>query len=92
MSRLELQCNIECQVQHDEELDTKHQYEDEANESDNDFIDDSEPDESNSSAADMARTTIRSFRNRETWQQLRDTHCPLCNDMRTVLRSLLQMD
>lgn len=73
-------------------LDTKHQYEDEANESDNDFIDDSEPDESNSSAADMARTTIRSLRNRVTWKQLRDTHCPLCNDMRTVLRSLLQMD
>ena len=72
-------------------LDERREYEDEAEESDADFIDDDEPDESDSDAADMTHAACNALRNR---QSFRDTAlgCPLCQDMRVVMRHLLGLE
>ena len=73
------------------DLDEKQQYEDEAEESDADFIDDDEPDESSEDAAQQVRHACAALRNRSSWQsQL--SPCPMCADLQTVLRSLLGLD
>jgi hypothetical protein len=71
----------------------KHYYEDEAQESDNAFIDDDDvdPDESNSEAAEMTREVISSMRNRQQWKRSQELPCRLCNDLRHVLRYLLDL-
>jgi hypothetical protein len=67
----------------------KHHYEDEAEESDMaDFIND-EPDEEDIDAIAMTKTTINALRNRRTWQES-EFQCPLCADMRVILRTLLR--
>ncbi len=65
----------------------KHELEDEAAESDNNFIDD-DPDESDSDAAAMVQQEARALRNRTNWKE-NHTACWLCKDMRAVLRHLL---
>jgi hypothetical protein len=72
---------------------TKHYYEDEAHESDDAFIDDDDvdPDESNSEAAEMTREVISSMRNRQQWKRSQELPCRLCNDLRHVLRYLLDL-
>jgi hypothetical protein len=66
-------------------------YEDEAEESDvDDFIDD-EPDEEDEHAKKMTKRAINALRNRRQWQES-EFQCPLCEDMRVVLRHLLQLD
>jgi hypothetical protein len=74
----------------DGSLDQKHQYEDEAAESSIcDFIDDEEePDESDADAQEMTRTTCNALRNRRNWKET-EFQCPLCADLRVVLRHLL---
>jgi hypothetical protein len=84
-------CTLKQQQGHTE-LDSKALYEDEAEESDNDFINDGEVDESDSVAAEMATETIHSLRNRQTWNNMQELQCRLCNDMRVVLRHLLGME
>ena len=78
------------------EEDEKTRYEDEAEESDdNDFIDDEddenddEPDESDDDVKDMAKTTFAALRNRRKWKES-EFQCPLCADLRVVLRHLLK--
>jgi hypothetical protein len=79
-------------TQNDDALDFKHRYEDEAEESDNDFIDDDdEVDESSSDAQIEARAAIRGLRNRQTWKETHLT-CALCQDMRVVFRHLLGLE
>ncbi len=71
----------------------KHKYEDDAEESDMDsFIDDEEPDESDSEAQQMVFKTAKSLRNRRSWRTHEVTACALCNDMRIVLGHLLGID
>jgi hypothetical protein len=69
----------------------KNEYEDEAEESDmdDDFIDDAEPDESNDEAQALARETCDALRNRRKWKET-EFECPLCADLRVVLRHLLK--
>ena len=71
--------------------DTKNEYEDEAEESENDddFIDDAEPDESDEEAKVMTRETCESLRNRRKWKES-EFECPLCADIRAILRLLLK--
>jgi hypothetical protein len=52
-------------------------YEDEAQESDNDFIDDSDVDESDSDAVDLAKQLSSKLKNRKSWMELSST-CPTC--------------
>jgi hypothetical protein len=65
----------------------KHELEDEAAESDINFIDD-DPDESDSDAAAMVRRESRALRSRTNWKE-HQMSCMLCKDMRAVLRHLL---
>ena len=70
----------------------KHQFEDEAEESSiEDFIDDEEeePDESDADAQEMTRATCDALRNRRNWKEA-EFQCPLCADLRVVLRHLLR--
>ena len=69
----------------------KNEYEDEAEESDmdDDFIDDAEPEESNDEAQALARETCDALRNRRKWKET-EFECPLCADLRVVLRHLLK--
>jgi hypothetical protein len=69
----------------------RHEFEDEAEESDENFIDDEEPDESDSDAADMTHAACNALRNRKTFQDI-SWGCPLCQDMRVVMRHLLGLD
>ena len=72
--------------------DEKQQYEDEAEESSMcDFIDDGEeePDESDPDAQEMTRTACDALRNRRNWKET-EFQCPLCADLRVVLRHLLR--
>ena len=72
--------------------DEKQQYEDEAEESSmGDFIDDGEeePDESDPDAQEMTRTAFAALRNRRNWKEA-EFQCPLCADLRVVLRHLLR--
>ena len=71
--------------------DEKHQYEDEAEESDLEFIDDDDADESDSDAVDMYKATAKSMRNTRTWAEAQN-QCRLCRDLRVVLRHLLGME
>jgi hypothetical protein len=74
-------------------MDEKQQYEDEAVESDCDFIDDEDPDESCSSAAEEVRSAVAAVRNRHSWQNAFDRpSCPLCADLKVVLSHLLGLD
>jgi hypothetical protein len=70
----------------------KHALEGEAEESvhdsDDSFIDD-EPDESDSDAQKLARSTCASLRNRRTWKET-EFQCPLCADLRAILKLLLK--
>ena len=80
-----------CSQGHDEELDqSKNVYEDEASESDLDegFIDDEEPDESDDDARELTRT-CEALRNRRKWQET-EFQCPLCADIRAILKLLLK--
>ena len=70
----------------DSDLDAKHQYEDEAEEDDDDFIDDS-PDESDSEAGRQVRQSCAALRNRRKWSET--VECPLCADLRVVLKHLM---
>ena len=76
------------------ELDEKHEFEDEAEESaDRDFIDDSEIDESDSDAIIMAKETYAALSNRRKWKDsLQKPSCPLCADLRVVLGHMLGLD
>ena len=55
----------------------KSMYEDEAQESDNDFIDDSDVDESDSDAVDLAKQFSSKLKNRKSWMESSST-CPTC--------------
>lgn len=72
--------------------DKKHALEGEAEESVHDsndsFIDD-EPDESDSDAQQLARSTCASLRNRRTWKES-EFQCPLCADLRAILKLLMK--
>ncbi len=72
-------------------LDERREYEDEAEESDEDFIDDDEPDESDSDAAAMTHVAANALRNRQTFRET-TLGCPLCQDMRIIMRHLLGLD
>jgi hypothetical protein len=76
------------------ELDEKHEFEEEAEESDDrDFIDDAQVDESDSDAVIMAKETFAALSNRRKWKDsLQKPSCPLCADMRVVLGHLLGLD
>jgi len=63
----------------------------EAEESDNDFIDDDEPDESDSDAAAEVRSAVASLRNRHAWTVTK-TGCAVCKDLQLILRHILQSD
>jgi hypothetical protein len=67
------------------------EYEGEAEESDMDdsFIDDADPDESDEEARQMTRDTCESMRNRRKWKES-EFECPLCADLRVVLKHLLR--
>ena len=75
------------------EVDEKHALEGEAEESvrdsDDSFIDNDEPDESDSDAQQLAKSTCASLRNRRTWKET-EFQCPLCADMRAILKLLLK--
>lgn len=73
----------------DDELDNKEEFEDEAEEDNDSFINDDEPDESDSDAQQMTRDTCAALRNRKKWKET-TTECPLCADLRVVLRYLLK--
>lgn len=73
----------------DDELDIKDEFEAEAEEDDDSFIDDDEPDESDSDAEKMTRETCAALRNRKNWKET-TTDCPLCADLRMVLKYLLK--
>ena len=82
---------MKCNDQHLQTEDAeKHPMEDEAEESDNDFIDDGDADESDSDAAAMVRAESRALRSRTNWKENQQS-CLLCKDMRAVLRHLLGM-
>ena len=71
-------------------MDEKHQYEDEAEESSmGDFIDDAEADESDADDEQELATTCEALRNRRKWKET-EFECPLCADLRVVLRNLLR--
>ena len=76
------------------ELDEKHEFEDEAEESaDKDFIDDSDIDESDSDAIIMAKETYAALSNRRKWKDLlQKPSCPLCADLRIMLGHMLGLD
>ena len=81
---------------HGDQEDLRQQYEGEAEESDvNDFIndddddDDDEPDESGDDAKDMAKSTFAALRNRRAWKET-EFECPVCADLRVILRHLLK--
>jgi hypothetical protein len=76
-------------LQKSQDTDEKQTYEDEADEDDEAFIDDDEPDESNDEASGMVRDTIESLRNRRKWKES-EFECPLCADLRVVINHLLQ--
>jgi hypothetical protein len=73
----------------EDELDKRHQYEDEADETDADFIDDNDPDESDSDAQQMTKEAVAALRNRRKWKET-EFECPLCADLRVVLGHLLK--
>ena len=71
-------------------MDEKHQYEDEAEESSmGDCIDDAEADESDADDEQELATTCEALRNRRKWKET-EFECPLCADLRVVLRNLLR--
>ena len=72
-------------------LDERREYEDEAEESDDDFIDDDEPDESDPDAAAMTRSAIVALRNRRSFQETNES-CLLCQDFRVLFRHLLGLE
>ena len=75
---------------HEEALDEKQQYEGEAEESSmSDFIDDEEADESDADDERERATTCEALRNRRKWKET-EFECPLCADLRVVLRHLLR--
>jgi hypothetical protein len=82
---------LQIDEQRGSDLDAKEQFEDEAEESDDNFIDDDEVDESDSDAAAMATETFAALRNRRKWKSSQNT-CPLCADLRIVLGHLLGLD
>jgi hypothetical protein len=61
----------------------------ESNHDDDDSFIDDEPDESDSDAQQLARTTCAALRNRRTWKET-EFQCPLCADLRTILTMLLK--
>jgi hypothetical protein len=73
--------------------DSNIEYEGEAEESDMDdsFIDDADPDESDDEAKEMTRETCESMRNRRKWKET-EFECPLCADLRVVLKHLLRRE
>ena len=77
---------------HDNALDsTTNKYEDEAEESDmgESFIDDEEPDESDDEAREWTQRTCEALRNRRKWKES-EFECPLCADIRAILKLLLR--
>jgi hypothetical protein len=79
-------------VHNDDVADQKNKYEGEAEESDMDesFIDDEEePDESNDEARELTRSTCAALRNRRSWKET-EFECPLCADIRAILKLLLK--
>lgn len=59
------------------------------------FIDDEEPDESDSDAQQMVYEIAKSLRNRKSWKNHNDpekSECALCKDMRVVLGHLLGIE
>ena len=77
--------------ENEDDLDERHKYEDEAEESDEDFIDDDEPDESDPDAATMTKSAIAALRNRRSFQES-NIQCLLCQDFRVLLRHLLGLE
>ncbi len=75
----------------EDDLDERDQYEDEAEESDEDFIDDDEPDESDSDAVAMTRSAIAALRNRRSFKETNEG-CLLCQDFRVLLRHILGLE
>ena len=73
----------------DDDLDAKEHYEEEAAEDDDSFIDNDDPDESESDAQKMTKQTFAALRNRRKWKET-EFECPLCADLRVVLRHLLK--
>jgi hypothetical protein len=82
------------QAPDDDHLDASGQYEDEAEESSDDFIDDDEleSDASHDDTDGEVRLACAALRNRRTWRATERSSCPLCADMRTVLSHLLGLD
>jgi hypothetical protein len=98
-ARMQLSCHIvisrvDGQKSDDDDLDASGQYEGEAEESSDDFIDDEAPgsDDSDDGAAQEVRLACASLRNRRTWRAAKRSSCLLCADMRTVLCHLLGLD
>lgn len=62
---------------------------------DSDFINDKdddnddEPDENDDDNKELTKATIASLRNRRKWKET-EFECPLCADLRVVLRHLLK--
>ncbi len=54
-----------------------------------DFIDDEEADESDADDERERATTCEALRNRRKWKET-EFECPLCADLRVVLRHLLR--
>jgi hypothetical protein len=55
----------------------------------NDEADESEADESDWDAQDLTKSTCEALRNRRKWKES-EFECPLCADLRVVLRTLLR--
>ncbi len=54
-----------------------------------DFIDDDEADESDPDAQEQAKTACEALRNRRKWKET-EFECPLCADLRVIVRHLLR--
>jgi hypothetical protein len=73
------------------EPEEKHQYEDEAEETDDGFInDDDETDASGSVNAAELKSACAALRNRRSWRAMQSA-CPVCADLRVILRHLLDL-
>lgn len=69
----------------------KHEYEDEAVESNDSFINDEEHSTASGSAdGAQLRSACAALRSRRSWQAMQSS-CPLCADLRTVLTHLLDL-
>jgi hypothetical protein len=73
------------------EPEEKHEYEDEAEESVDGFInDDDETDASGSANAAQLRSACAAMRNRRSWRAMQSA-CPVCADLRAILMHLLDL-